>query len=348
MDLYAGIDVSLECSSVCVVDASGKIVREGVVASEPEALIAWLNSLGFGLARVGLEAGPLSQWLYAAMRDAGLAVELLETRHVRKAFEAMPVKTDRNDARGIAQLMRLGWFRPVHCKSPAAQEVRAQLTARKLLQSKLFDVQMSLRGILRGFGLKVGPTTPKRFAGRIRELAAGHATLEIVAGALLSVHEVLLREFGGFEKRVRTMARTDARARLLMSAPGVGAIVALTYVSAIDDPARFKSSKMVGAHFGLTPRKYQSGETDYTGRISKIGDGSVRTALYEAAHIILTRPVKGSGLKSWAMKLAKRVGMKKAKVALARKLAVILHRMWVDGTSFTLTAPRHSAAAATR
>ena len=338
MEHYAGIDVSLEYSSVCVVDANGKIVREGKVASEPEALIGWFGSLGLGMVRIGLEAGPLSQWLYAAMQRAGLAVELLETRHVRKAFEAMPVKSDRNDARGIAQLMRLGWFRSVHCKSLAAQEVRALLTARKLVQSKLFDVEMSLRGILRGFGLKVGPTTPKRFAGRIRELVAGHATLEVVAAALLAAHEVLLREFGGFEKRVRAMARTDTRARLLMSAPGVGAIVALTYVSAIDDPARFKSSKMVGAHFGLTPKKYQSGEKDITGRISKIGDASVRAALYEAAHVILTRPVKGSGLKSWAAKLAKRAGMKKAKVALARKLAVILHRMWINKTEFAAAA----------
>jgi transposase len=346
MEHYAGIDVSLECSSVCVVDATGKIVREDKVASEPEALIAWFAGLGFAAARIGLEAGPLSQWLYAAMQKAGLAVELLETRHVRKAFEAMPVKTDRNDARGIAQLMRLGWFRPVHCKSVAAQEMRALLTARKLVQSKLFDVEMSLRGILRGFGLKVGPTTPKRFAGRIGELVAGHAMLEVVAAALLAVHEVLLRELNGFEKRVRAMARVDTRVRRLMSTPGVGPIVALTYVSAIDDPARFKSSKRVGAHFGLTPTKHQSGERDITGRISKIGDSSVRTALYEAAHIILTMPVKASGLKSWAMKLAKRAGMKKAKVALARKLAVIMHRMWVDGTSFALVTPRIAAAVA--
>jgi len=140
MDHYAGIDVSLEYSSVCVVDATGKIVREGKVASEPAALIAWFGSLGFNLMRIGLEAGPLSQWLYAAMRDVGLAVELLETRHVRDAFKAMPVKSDRNDARGIAQLMRLGWFRPVHCKSIGAQEVRAMLTARKLVQTKLLDV----------------------------------------------------------------------------------------------------------------------------------------------------------------------------------------------------------------
>jgi transposase len=346
MDHYVGIDVSLECSSVCVVDASGKIVREGKVASEPEALIEWFGSLGLSLARIGLEAGPLSQWLFAAMKAAGLAVELLETRHVHKAFEAMPVKSDRNDARGIAQLMRLGWFRPVHCKSLAAQEVRALLTARKLVQSKLLDVEMSLRGILRGFGLKVGQTTPKRFTGRIRELVAGHAILEVIAASLLAVHEVLLREFGNFEKRVRTMARTDTRARLLMSAPGVGAIVALTYVSAVDDPARFKSSKTVGAHFGLTPKKHQSGEKDIDGRISKIGDASVRTALYEAAHIILTRPVKGSALKSWAARLARRAGMKKAKVALARKLAVILHRMWVDGTSFAFTIPNKAAAKA--
>jgi transposase len=338
MDHYAGIDVSLECSSVCVVEASGKIVREAKVASEPEALIGWFGSLGLKLARIGLEAGPLSQWLFAAMRQAGLAVELLETRHVHDAFKAMPVKSDRNDARGIAQLMRLGWFKPVHCKSMAAQEVRALLTARKLVQSKLHDMEMSLRGILRGFGLKVGVTTPRRFAGRIRELVAGHANLEVIATAMLAIRDVLLREFVAFEKRVRTMARQDARARLLMSAPGVGAIVSLTFASAIDDVSRFKSSKQVGPHFGLTPKKYQSGETDITGRISKIGDKGVRTALYEAAHIILTRPVKGSTLKSWAMKLARRAGMQKAKVALARKLAVIMHRMLVDGTPFKFAA----------
>src|SRR3954447_13913004 len=157
MEHYAGIDVSLELSSVCVVDATGRIVREAKVASEPEALVAWFGGLGIEVARIGLEAGPLSQWLYAAMRDAGFAVELLETQHVRDAFKAMPVKTDRKDARGIAQLMRLGWFRPVHCKSVPAQETRALLTARMLLQTKHHDVELSLRGVLRGFGLKVGP-----------------------------------------------------------------------------------------------------------------------------------------------------------------------------------------------
>lgn len=334
MEHYAGIDVSLEQSSVCVVDATGRIVREAKVASEPEDLIAWLRGLGLDLARVGLEAGPMSQWLYAAMRADGLAVELLETRHVRNAFKAMPVKTDRKDARGIAQLMRLGWFRPVHCKSLPAQEIRVLLTARKLLQSKHHDVEMSLRGVLRGFGLKVGPTSRRSFAGRVRELAGGHPTLTMVTEALLAARDTLGVQLRALEGRLRSLAREHDGARLVMTAPGVGVIVALTFVSAVDDPARFRSSKAVGAHFGLTPKRYQSGETDVTGRISKCGDAGVRTVLYEAAHIILTKPVMGSALKRWAARLAARAGMRKAKVALARKLAVVLHRMLADGRPF--------------
>jgi transposase len=334
MEHYAGIDVSLESASVCVVDASGRIVSEAKVASEPDVLIRWFGNLGVEVSRIGLEAGPLSQWLYAGMREAALPVELLETRHVREAFKAMPVKTDRKDARGIAQLIRLGWFRAVHCKSLPAQELRAVLTARKLVQGKRHDIEMSLRGILRGFGLKVGPTTTRSFEGRIRELVEGHPTLLAVADALLRARATLGEQLGKLQKRLVSLARDDMRARLLMTTPGVGVLVALTYVSAIDDPARFRSSKATGAHFGLTPKKYQSGETDVTGRISKIGDASVRTALYEAANVILTRPVKGSLLKSWAMRVAKRAGMRKAKVALARKLAVVLHRMLADGTEF--------------
>src|SRR5689334_17893257 len=203
MEHYAGIDVSLESSSLCVVDTTGRIIREAKVASEPEALIDWFSHLGLTLTRIGLEAGPLSQWLYAEMKAAGLAVELLETRHVRAAFKAMPVKTDRKDARGIAQLMRLGWFRPVHCKSLPAQEVRALLTARKLLQTKNHDVEMSLRGVLRGFGLKVGPTTPRTFASRVRELVAGHATLSTtIAEAMLAARDTLLSEWQKLEKRL--------------------------------------------------------------------------------------------------------------------------------------------------
>jgi transposase len=347
MNYYAGIDVSLESSSVCVIDAEGKIIREAKVLSEPQALIAWFAEHGAPMERIGLEAGPLSQWLHAAMAKVGLAVEMLETRHVRTAFKTMPVKTDKKDARGIAQLMRLGWFRPVHCKSLPAQEVRAVLTARKLLQGKRHDVEMSIRGILRGFGLKVGPTTPKTYAVRVQALVEGHSTLEAIAQALLKAREVLTHELKAFERRVRDMARQDERARRLMTTPGVGVLVALTFVSAIDVSERFRSSRMVGAYFGLTPRKYQSGETDYAGRISKIGDAGVRTALYEAANVILTRPVKSSDLKTWALAVARRAGMRKAKVALARKLSVVLHRMLRDQTDFVAhkAAPTTAAAA---
>lgn len=336
MEHYAGIDVSLESSSVCVVDATGRIVREAKVASEPEVLTAWFKGLDFELSRIGLEAGPLSQWLHAGMKEAGLAVELLETRHVRNAFKIMPVKTDRKDARGIAQLIRMGWFRPVHCKSVPAQETRSLLGARKLLQCKLHDIELSLRGTLRGFGLKVGKTTPKTFKSRVHTLVADHPTLMMIADALLRAREVIMEEVIKLDKKVHAVARHDMRARLLTTAPGVGSIVALTYASAIDDPGRFKSSKTVGALFGLTPKKYQSGETDVTGRISKTGDASARTALYEAANAILEHPIKGGWLKKWALGVAKRAGMRKAKVALARKLAVVLHRMLVDGTPFEM------------
>jgi transposase len=343
MEHYVGIDVSLEHSSVCVVDGTGKIVVEAKVVSEPEALIAWLRRRPFTLVRIGLEAGPLSPWLFAGLRDAGFAAELLETRHVRDAVKAMPVKADKKDARGIAQLMRLGWFKPVHCKSVSAQETRALVTARKILQAKRHDVEMSLRGVLRGFGLKVGPTTPRTFEARVRELVDGHPTLVTVAEALLAARTELLRRFEELERRLVEVGRADVRVRRLTTVPGVGNLVALTFVAAIDDPSRFRSSRQVGAYLGLTPKRYQSGETDVSGRISKIGDHGVRTMLYEAANIMLTRPVKGSALKDWALAVAKRAGPRKAKVALARKLAVVLHAMLVKVTNFQ---HRRQAAAA--
>jgi transposase len=343
MEHYVGIDVSLEHSSVCVVDGTGKIVVEAKVVSEPEAQIAWLRRQPFTLARIGLEAGPLSQWLFAGLRDAGFTAELLETRHVRDAFKAMPVKTDKKDARGIAQLMRVGWFKPVHCKSVSAQETRALLTARKILQAKRHDVEMSLRGVLRGFGLKVGPTTPRTFEARVRELVDGHPTLVTVAEALLAARTELLRRFEELERRLVEVGRADVRVRRLTTVPGVGNLVALTFVAAIDDPSRFRSSRQVGAYLGLTPKRYQSGETDVSGRVSKIGDHGVRAMLYEAANVVLTRPVKGSALKDWALAVAKRAGPRKAKVALARKLAVVLHAMLVKVTNFQ---HRRQAAAA--
>src|SRR3954469_17914000 len=245
-----------------------------------------------------------------------------------------PAPAQAGDARGIAQLLRMGWFRPVHRKSADAQEVRALLVGRKLLQSKLRDVELSIRGIMRGFGLKVGEVSKGRFAARIRELVAGQAMLETVTGAMLTAREALLAEFMRLHRRMLAIVRADAVCRRLMTAPGVGALVSITFRTAVDDPGRFRSSKAVGAHFGLTPKRYQSGETDVIGGISKVGDAMVRTALYEAANAVLSRSTRFSTLKRWAMEVAKRRGLKRAKVALARKMGTVLHRMWVDGAEF--------------
>jgi transposase len=331
---YAGIDVSLERSSVCVVDAAGRIVREAKVPSEPEALVDFFRRLGVPLTRVGLEAGPLSQWLHAGLTGAGFEAVLLETRHVKAALSAMVGKTDRKDARGIAQLLRMGWYRPVHRKSPPAQEVRALLVGRKLLQGKLLDVELSIRGLPRGFGLELGEVSKGRFAARVRELATGQPMLERVIEPMLRARDALRSEYQVLHRAVLAVVREDAACRRLMTVPGVGPLVAITFTSAVDDPARFRRSRAVGAHFGLTPKKYRSGETDVTGGISKAGDAMARTALYEAANVMLTRSGKFSTLKRWGLEVAKRRGMRRAKVALARKLACVLHRMRVDGGEF--------------
>jgi transposase len=337
MEYYAGIDVSLELSSVCVLDASGKIVKEAKVPTEPEALVRFFERVGFPVSRIGLEAGPLSQWLHAGLIEAGFDAVLMATRHVKAALSAMTVKTDRKDARGIAHLIRMGWYRPVHAKSVGCQEVRALLVARKLLLGKLRDVELSLRGLLRGFGLKVGHVTQKGFEPRIRELVTDQTMLEQIAAAMLAARSSLQAQYSKLHKALLTIVRQDSVSRNMMTVPGVGPVVAITFKSAIDDPHRFKKSKAIGPLFGLTPKKYQSGEIDVTGGISRVGDEMVRTALYEAANVLLSRVTRFSTLKSWGMQIAKRRGFKRAKVAVARKLAVILHRMWVDGTAFRWT-----------
>jgi transposase len=269
----------------------------------------------------------------------------METRHVRAALSARIAKTDRKDARGMADLLRMGWFRPVHVKSMDAREHRALLTARSTLVRRLKDIENSVRGLLRGFGIKLATTLRAQWDVKVRESIAGHPALPAILEPLLVARAALRDQVAIIDKRVRDTARQDQVCRRLMTMPGVGPIVALTYRAAVDEPERFVSSKSVGASFGLTPRRYQSGETDRVGCISRVGDASVRVALFEAAHVMLTRSAKWSSLKSWAIRLAQRRGLKRAKVALARKLAVVLHRMWIDGTDFRFTASAVTTAA---
>jgi transposase len=325
------------------VDGTGKIVREVKVASEPQALLVVLRNATYCFKRIGLEAGPLSQWLYGALAEAGLPVICVETRHMQAVLKAQINKTDRNDARGMAQMMRVGLYRPVHVKTLRSQKLRMLLTHRKLVQSKAIALDNDLRGTLRNFGLKVGVVGTVKFEARVRELVENLPDVAELVEPLLIVRRVLREQLGILHRRLLAIVRDDDVCRRLMTIPGVGPVVALTYRATVDVPVRFRKSKSVGAVFGLTCAKYQSGEIDRTGAISRCGDEMVRTTLYEAAQILLVRTTKWSWLKAWAMQIARRRGMKRAIVALARRLAVIMHRIWVDDTEFRWT--RNAAAA---
>ncbi len=333
MAYYAGIDASLETVNICIVDEEGSVVLECKIEAEPSTIARCLERFGEPVVRVGLEAGPTASWLYSELRAAGLPAICMECRHVKAGLGAMRNKTDRNDARGIAQLVRLGWFRRVFVKSDEAQRVRMLLVGRTHLLNKSHDLENCIRGSLRAFGLRIGNVTRNGFESRVLELVEGSVGLPAIVEPLLRARRTMIEEFDRLDCLCRELARRDPVCRLLMTVPGVGVIVALTYRTGVDAPERFARSRDVGAHFGLTPRRYSSGQTDYDGRISRCGDEMVRTALFQAAHVLMHHGA-WSSLRAWAMRIAKRSSLKAAKVALARKLAVVLHRMWSDGTEF--------------
>jgi transposase len=334
MNHYAGLDVSLEATAICVVDEGGRIVREARAASEPQALVAVLREIALPLERIGLEACSLTAWLHDGLRAAGLPAICIETRQANAVMKTMPNKTDRNDARALAQIMRTGWYRQVHVKNRQCRLWRALLVARRTILNEMRSIENVVRALLREAGLKLGTPSRAAFAGRVRALADGDALAMELVEPLLRVLATMLEQFGRLTKQVLELVRRENVCRQLMSVPGVGPITALAFRATIDRPERFRRSRDVGAHLGLTPARYQSGETDIQGKISRCGDELTRTALYEAAHTLLVRSRKWSSLKAWGLAIAKRRGMARARVAVARKLAVILHRMWSDGTPF--------------
>jgi len=343
MNQYVGLDVSLEQTAICVVDDNGKPVWQGKCASTPEMLVAAIRTRAPQAARIGLESGPLSLWHWHALRQAGLPVVCLDARHAKAALSLQLNKSDRNDARGLAQIVRTGWYREVAVKSFDSQLIRSLLTTRAQLVRMRVDLANQIRGVLKPFGLIAGKGGGQAFADRVRALVAG-GPLQVVAEALLAAWQAVSSQVAILTRRLIGMARQDQAVKRLMTTPGVGTIVALTYVSVIDQPERFAKSSSVGAYLGLTPRRFQSGEEDYTGHISRCGDRLLRTYLFEAAGIILHRVSRWSALKAWGTRLAKRIGSKKATVAVARKLAVILHRLLRDGTEFRWSAEQGQAA----
>jgi len=344
MDHYAGIDVSVEHSSLCVIDDKGAIILETTVETEPEAIAKALEPFGKSLRRVGHETGSLAPWLHKTLRAEGLPVVCMEAAHTRAALASMRNKTDKNDARGLAQILRTGWFQPVYIKSDEAYRMRLLLTARRNLKRKFLDIENAIRHSLKAFGIKLGAVSRSRFETAVRAHLSDDPMLTGLVDGLLRARSVLWAEYGKLHKLVVRIVGRDPLMRRFACVPGVGPVTALSFRAAVDDPHRFQKSRTVGAHFGLTPRRWQSGTTiDYGGHISKKGDGEVRTTLYEAAHVLLTLKRGKDPLKSWGLKIAKRRGHKAACCAVGRKLAVILHAMWRDGTDYgtplTVAAP---------
>ena len=334
MKHYVGLDVSQKETSVCVVDDAGKIVFQGKAKSDPGALAELLRKRAPHAERIGFETGAMSSWLWHELQRVGLPVVCIDARHAKAALSVRMNKSDENDARGLAELVRVGWYREVKVKSGESQAIRSVLVARSRLVAIRRDLENQVRSMLKEYGLQFGRSIGAQFRRLVREQLRGGHRLTSVVEALLAVHEQVCAEQDKLDQQVRSLAREDATTRRLMTVPGVGVITALTFRHTIDDPSRFHSANDVGAYLGLTPRRKQSGETDVNGRVSRWGDRLLRAYLYEAASVLMHRTQKWSALKAWGMHLSKRIGMKKAKVAVARKIAVILHCIWVDGTSF--------------
>lgn len=334
MKYHAGLDVSLEETSICVVDENGRIEREARAASEPEALGLWFEQSGLVMERIGLEACSLTAWLHDGLCARGLPAICIETRRANATMRTMPNKTDRNDARAIAHMMRTGWFRQVHVKSSDCRRWRSLLVARRTILNQMRSIENVVRAILREDGLKLGTPSRAGFAPKVREMVEHRPAILSLVEPLLAVLATMAVQFAELTRRVVEIVRNEPVCRHLMQVPGVGPLTALAFRATIDRPERFRRSRDVGAHLGLTPSRYQSGETDIQGRISRCGDEIARTALYEAANVLLVRSKKWSSLRAWGLAVAKRRGMARARVAVARKLSVILHRMWCDGTDF--------------
>jgi len=334
MELYVGMDVSLKKTSICVVDGKGEIVNEGTVTSEPETIAGFVKTKAASAKRIGLEAGPTTTWLWHELRALGLPVICIDARHAKAALSMQINKSDRNDAVGLARIMQCGWYKEVQVKSLPCHEIRAVLNSRAQLVKVKRDLENQIRGLLKNLGLRIGKAGGKVFQRRAEELVGEHRLLQMAIRPLLAVSELVRLEIASLTRKLLALARDNDVSRRLMTVPGIGSINALAFCTAIDEPSRFQRSRNVGAYFGLTPRRYASGEVDWTGRISKCGDAMVRTYLFEAAGVLLTRVPQWCKLKAWGHRLWKRIGFKKAKIAVARKLAVILHRMWRDGTDF--------------
>lgn len=337
MKKYIGLDVSLKETHFCVVDETGSVLARGREVTRPDLLASAIRGLAGDVELVVLETGGQSSRLQRGLEALEVPAVIVDARRAKAALACRLNKTDANDAEGLAQLARTGWYREVAAKRPSTRLVRAQLVARQQLAKQRRDLENQIRALLRGFGLAVGTVSKSRFEARVWELVEREPLLEEAVDPLMTVRRSLEANLKELEGKIAALACGSEVCARLMTVPGIGPMTALAFVTAIDDPHRFARSASVGPYLGLTPRRHQSGEKDWSGRISKHGDALARHMLYEAANVLLSRVRKWSAPKAWATRLVKKLGGKKARVALARKLAVILHRMWIDGSDFRWT-----------
>jgi len=334
MEIYVGMDVSLKETSICVVDGNGEIVTEATVLSEPEVIAEYIKNVAPNTVRIGLETGPTATWLWHELKSFGLPVICIDARHAKAALSMQINKSDRNDAVGLARIMQCGWYKEVQVKRLSCHQMRAILSSRAQLIKIKGDLENQIRGLLKNLGLIVGKARGNVFRNRVEELLSKNNRLSEAVVPLLQVREKVGSEVADLSKKLLDLARNNVDIRRSMTVPGIGPITALAFYTTIDDPERFQRSRNVGAYIGLTSRRHASGEVDWSGRISKCGDPMLRSYLFEAAGVLLTRVPQWCKLKAWGHRLWKRIGFKKAKIAVARKLAVILHRMWRDETDF--------------
>jgi transposase len=334
MNYFAGLDVSLEKTHICVLDRNGTVVLETSAASTPEAISAALEGAP-AWKRVVFETGRMAPMLYHGLAELDVPVICIESRQAYQALKTLAThKTDRNDARGLAQLARTGFFKPVHVKSLPSHAVRALIMARKKLVGQRITLENQIRGLAVVFGVRLPRGLSPVFVKEVIAMSDGIAGLSSAMRGLVAARDAVLAAVAAIDADMKRLVRASDACRQLMTIPGVGPLTALAFTAAIDDPDRFRRSRDLGAYLGLVPRRYQSGEINYTGSISKVGDRRVRTLLYEAANVMLTRFKGQLKLKDWAIAIARRSNMRKARIALARRLAIIMHAMLKHGTEF--------------
>lgn len=341
MKHYVGLDVSMKETYICIQDKTGEIIHQGRTKTDPYLISEYLKKFQLDIERVGLESGSLSYWLVEGLKEAGTSATCIDARQMATMLSVQINKTDKNDARGIADAMRCGLYREVHQKSVRAVEINILLGSRGLLVDQKVQTSNAIRGFLKIYGIRLGSCGEANFSQKVRKSLAGKWPIAREGiESLLNCYEKTLEEIKKLTRQVEILAKEDENTKRLMTIPGVGPITALAYKVEIDNPYRFQHSRSVGAYLGMTPRQYSSGEIKRQGQISKCGSTEVRTLLTEAATVMLTRSKKWNKLKAWGLKIQRKHGFKKATVAMGRKLAVIMHRMWVSQTEFIYGEPK--------